>query len=109
MPDAPVIYISGPITGRERDASERFDGAEAELRERGYRCRNPWAEVPRHLAYGEALRRAVGILLECDAVALLDGWDRSRGCAAEVHVAVSTGMKVLPLGSWTAAPSPATR
>jgi len=42
------------------------------------------------------LRHGLKSLLDCDAVAALPGWRRSRGAQLEIHVALQLGMEVRP-------------
>lgn len=48
--------------------------------------------------YDYYLRHALRMLLDCDEVVLLPGWDESRGASIEVKVAQALGMPVTELG-----------
>lgn len=85
------IYISLPITGRD------FDEVESEilyvsgvLEREGYRVVtpidfdvNPDLDTPYH----ELLGNDIKALMECDAICLCPGWEKSRGCQLEHFVA----------------------
>lgn len=43
------------------------------------------------------MRRALQMLLECDAVVLLPGWEQSRGARIERYIAEQLGM---PISEW---------
>lgn len=96
-----TIYISGPITGHEETAPEAFRRAADALACVPFAgIVNPCAAVPPGTPYHEAMRRAFRLLIDCDAVALLDGWHGSRGCMAELAVASAIGLPVKPLSQW---------
>jgi hypothetical protein len=40
------------------------------------------------------MRRDIAELVTCDAIAALDGWERSRGASLEVYIAKALGMPV---------------
>ncbi|MCL6548991.1 MAG: DUF4406 domain-containing protein [Alicyclobacillus sp.] len=69
-----------------REAAER-------LRAQGYTVASP-AELPGDDddPWHVWMRRALGLLLGCDAVAFLPGWKESRGARLEHQVAVALGM-----------------
>lgn len=110
------IYIAGPMTGRPLFNFPAFDAADADLSAQGWRVHNP-AEITRRLwfrrygevfnpentdpriaaggdIYEEFLREDVRTLAECNAVALLPGWEKSKGVARELAVAGALGLNV---------------
>jgi Domain of unknown function (DUF4406) len=104
------VYISGPVAGKPDRNREAFAAEAKRLRELGHqpvnpldlsadhegRCIGPDTGFPFDLhQYGCYLRADLLALLECDAIARLDGWARSKGAMTEVHVAQSLGMPVL--------------
>ena len=97
------IYISGPMTGIEpREYRRRFREAETILRRHGYGCINPcrvWAcRFPRlyrlmnallgkRLAYAVILAYDLILLMtRADGIAMLPGWEQSRGAQIENYV-----------------------
>lgn len=46
------------------------------------------------------LRHALTLLLTCDAVAVLDGWELSKGARLEVEVAHTLNMAVRTVDQW---------
>lgn len=99
---APVrLYLSGPMTGLPGNNYPAFDRAAAELREMGYEVRSPaelapptdWARrdgvnEPR---WDDWMRVALALMLQCDAVVMLDGWEQSRGACMERDTARRMG------------------
>lgn len=90
------LYLAGPMTGFEDFNFPAFNKMAAELRARGYVVENPaehgvvegadWAD---YMAYD--LTR-LGL---CGQVALLPGWENSKGARLEVHIARELGMQVV--------------
>lgn len=78
-----------------------FNTAADTLRAAGYSVVNPADRgVVDGLEWGDYLRLALGRMVECDAVAQLDGWAGSKGARLETHVARALGMEATPLGVW---------
>lgn len=91
------IYISGPMTGLPGENHGAFHTAAAQLRALGYEVVNP-AEttVPSEGAHWEAwLKADLRQMLTCDTIALLPGWEASKGAHLELHVAHRVGMTVV--------------
>ena len=93
------VYISGPMTGYEGFNYPAFNRAETWLTDMGYDVLNP-ARHPQQATWVDYLRLDLADVLRADAVAVLPGWEASRGAALEVHVAHSLGMTVLPIDQW---------
>ncbi|WP_353187447.1 DUF4406 domain-containing protein [Pseudomonas sp.] len=90
------LYLAGPMTGFEDFNFPALNKMAAELRAQGYVVENPaehgvvddadWAD---YMAYD--LTR-LGL---CGQVAVLPGWENSKGARLEVHIARELGMKVV--------------
>lgn len=95
-----MIYISGPMTGMPDLNFPAFHAAAAKLRAAGMTVVNP-AELdaadPAPLEWHQYLRRDIAQLIECNAIALLPGWERSKGARLELHIAQQLGMLVMHL------------
>lgn len=91
------VYISGPI--EHYDLEERraaFGRAEQLLELHGFQSVNPMKNgLPAEAHWREHMRRDIALLLECDAIYMLEGWELSKGCKLEMDVASSCGLKVL--------------
>jgi nucleoside 2-deoxyribosyltransferase len=85
------IYLAGPMTGRPDLNYPAFNAEAARLRALGLHVENP-AENPAQETWQDYMRQAVAQLVTCDAVALLPGWENSRGALIENGLAVSLGI-----------------
>ena len=98
------IYLSGGMSGVERvDYVRRFGEAERILRRHGYGCINPcrvwpcrfpWlyrlmnALLGKRLAYAVVLCYDLLLLMtRADGIAMLPGWEQSRGARIENYTA----------------------
>lgn len=101
------LYISGGITGIP-DFEAAFAAAEAQLRAVGHEPLNPAALQPavEERAWVDYMRADLKLLVDCDAIALLPGWERSKGARLEVEVATALGMPVQPVAAWVAEAGP---
>lgn len=117
---APILYIAGPITGVEYYA-ERFDAADYALRQEGYETRNPTKHAalrtplekakpysrftpgrrPPEPSWHDYMRRCLRTIAQVDGVALLDGWEDSRGASWEHRIATEVlAIPCLPVVEW---------
>ncbi len=90
------IYISGPITGWPIDKCRvRFEEAEYRLRLQGFEPVNPMKNgLPADAPYDEHMKRDLEMLAECDAIYLLNGWERSKGCRIELQEAIEANKRI---------------
>jgi hypothetical protein len=86
------FYLSGPMTGLPENNYPAFHDAHRALRAAGYSVVNPAAGAPCGLTYDQYLRRALRLLLDCQAIVMLSGWEGSRGARIEAKLAASLGM-----------------
>ena len=99
-----TIYIAGPMAGIPSLNFPAFYDAEVKLAEDGWRCVNP---ARFNAVFGDALE---GNLLDAcceseraaiphlDAIALLKGWQFSKGAKRELAVALEHNLSVLVEG-----------
>ena len=97
------LYIAGPMTSIDDYNFPAFNAAEAELRAAGYDVANP-ASIGVHegWGWGDYMRPALKLMLDCDGVALLPGWEGSRGARIEFVLALGLTMHVDELAVWLA-------
>ena len=114
------LYLAGPMRGIPEFNFPAFRAAAAQLRSQGYEVFNPAErDNERHgcdisignvhgdekLAseqHGFNLRVALGddlayICKEADGIAMLPGWEKSKGATAERATAIALGLEVIEL------------
>lgn len=101
----PRIYISGPCSGLPDSNYPAFNAEAARLRAIGFRVENP-AENPAPINWHDEwqgyMRQAIRQMTLCDAIALLPGWQLSRGAMIEHRLAISLGIPARPCEEYQA-------
>lgn len=88
------LYIAGPMTGLPDFNRPAFCKAAEELRAQGYEVANPAElEGDDRDPWDLWVRKALALMLTCDAVVFLPGWRLSRGARLEHLVADELGMR----------------
>ena len=86
------IYLSGPVTGLDRDEVERvFYLAEKVLYDQGaVRVFNPIREIPEGTEWTDAMIKCLDTLESglYSSMVLLPGWEKSNGCCMEAYFAL---------------------
>lgn len=90
------VYLSGPMTGIPEHNFPAFRAHAAALRAQGYDVVSP-AEIEEGDSWEKCLRLDIRELCTCDAIALMPGWEGSKGANLELHVAHRLGMQVMHL------------
>ena len=95
------VFVSGPMTGLSDYNLPAFEKATAQLDEAGYIGVNPGSRgvIPGY-THAEYMRDSIRLLLDCDGVAVLEGWTKSRGAVLEVGIAEGIGIRVMHLEDW---------
>lgn len=104
------LYLAGPMSNLPSLNFPAFHTEAARLRALGYTVINP-AEInggadeliacstmaPDELTahWRKCMRKDITVLMTCDGIALLPGWERSKGACLEHHNAAALGMVVL--------------
>lgn len=99
MSDTAKVYIAGPMRGYAELNFPAFLDASHRFRCAGWTVRNP-VEIgreafgldPQAVSPAAFLREDVRILIDCDAIAVLPGWELSTGAKCEAAVARSLGL-----------------
>jgi hypothetical protein len=114
------LYIAGPMTRKPEFNYPAFDLAAEMLQANGYETISP-ADHDREGGFdptgmtghedltgifnlADALAWDLDQVTHADGVAVLDGWEKSRGAKAEVATAWAVGVKVATVMQWTNAP-----
>ena len=91
------VYISGAIAHydlEERQAA--FQMAAMEMERRGFEAVNPFENgVPQDAHWMEHMKADIALLVGCDYIYMLNGWELSKGAKLELDVASSCGIKVM--------------
>ena len=91
------VYLAGPMTGLPQLNFPAFHASAAELRGAGHEVVNP-AEINPDLGaeadWHTCMRADIRELVTCHAIAMLPGWQSSRGATLEHHIAWTLGMRV---------------
>jgi len=91
------VYLSGPMAGLPEHNFPAFRDATERLERAGWDVVNPAdnfggrTDLPR----ARYLRMDAALLLQCDALALLSGWEASEGARLECLLAVELGLSLL--------------
>lgn len=93
------IYISGRISGLPyEEVKENFKRAEEYLRAQGYETVSPLDLSPDpSLSWEEHMKKDIAGMMQCDAIYMIDGWEKSRGAMLEHYIALQLGMKEVKL------------
>ena len=92
-----TVYISGAISGEDyTSVLLRFANAEARLRRKGVTPVSPLKNgLAKSAPYEQHMRKDLQMLLGCDAIYMLRGWECSKGATIEKAVAYSCGMEII--------------
>jgi hypothetical protein len=89
------VYISGKIGDDPIGRKPFFDHAEGYLRRQGFLPVNPMWISASGLTYAEYMKIDIRMLLDCDAIYMLQGWESSPGATEEKRVAQLCGLRVM--------------
>jgi len=95
------IYISGPISGRSlEEAKDEFSRYAKKIGSMGMNPVNPFYNNVKDDAPWETHMKAdLKIMLDCDEVHMLPGWEKSKGAKIELRVAKDMGMTIVHVPS----------
>ena len=100
-----IVYIAGPMSGLPQHNYPAFNRAEEKLAALGYTVLNPvhvdlLNDTGKPQAWDWYMRKTIAMLVEADAVALLEGWQKSTGARLEKHIALELNMPAMPMKYW---------
>jgi hypothetical protein len=88
------IFISGPMTGIPDYNYPAFIRAKETLLKKWAEVLSPH-EAPKSSTWEGYMRHDIKMLCECDAIAMLPGWKKSRGALLEKFIADQLGLSVV--------------
>lgn len=92
-----TLYLAGPMSGIENFNYPAFGAAAERLRGLGFCVLNPARDFGGDTTrpYNDYMRLAFAYVLRCNAVALLPGWEASRGAGMETTLAGWLGLPLV--------------
>jgi Asp-tRNA(Asn)/Glu-tRNA(Gln) amidotransferase A subunit family amidase len=90
------LYLGGPISSNLSGYRAEFAAAADKLRAEGHEVINP-AENPEQPSWHAYMAISLAQLVTCSGIALLKGWEHSRGARLEAHVAAELEMEMIYL------------
>ena len=104
----PLIYLAGPMTGLPEFNYPLFISTAQRLRRAGFMVVNPAENgLPPSAPWAAHMRRDLHAMLDCQGIAVLPGWQTSKGASLEVQVAQALGMPVRTVFEWLGLSEPA--
>lgn len=106
------VYLAGPMSGIPEFNFPAFHAMASALRGAGFDVVNPAeingpAAVDAGMTWADCMRADIAQLVTCDGIALLPGWENSRGATLEHHIAKALGMHVAMAAHLITAPAAA--
>ena len=97
-----TLYIAGPMTGLPEFNYPAFHAAAEALQVKGYATFNPADIDPGGVtrSWDWYMRRALKMMLDADGVALIEGWEISRGARIEKRLAYNLQMPTRTVADW---------
>lgn len=92
------VYISGPITGIDFGNRIAFSCARSALELCGYEVVDPSkVQLGDDATWADYMRVDLKLLLDCDFIYMLEGWEDSRGARLERELAENLGIEEIDL------------
>jgi hypothetical protein len=90
------VYIAGRVTGLPReDVKSKFEKAEALARSNNWNPVNPTRHITFKAPPRQAMKTCLPLLLDCDAILLLNDFKFSEGAQIEAQIARYVGIEVI--------------
>ena len=98
------VYIAGPMSNLPELNFPAFEAEASRLRALGYDVVSPHEVCPdKGMAWADCMKADIAALVTCDGIALLPGWERSKGASLEAHIACALNMRMVYPGEALAA------
>lgn len=89
------VYLAGPMSGIADMNYPAFAEKTAELRALGHFVVSPAELCPIGTSYADAMRKDIMVLVQCDTIYMMRGWQQSKGATIELSIA-----RVLEMEIW---------
>jgi len=99
--------VAGPMTGIEDFNYPVFNAAADDLRAKGFDVLNPvdieaLNDTGQPQAWDWYMRHAIAMVAQADGLAMLPGWENSKGARLEHAIAEALKLDIHPVWWWTA-------
>lgn len=92
------VYISGPITGIDFGNRFAFSCARCALELCGYEVVDPSeVQLDDDASWADYMKADLKLLLDCDYIFMLEGWEDSKGARLERELAENLGIEEIDL------------
>ena len=93
-----TVYLAGPVTGIPRKQVERnFNKYRSFYQTRGFGVISPIDQIDENVTWQEAMKIALTLMMQCDFIFMLPGWESSLGACMEKEIADKVGIKLLTI------------
>lgn len=88
-------YIAGPMTGLPDLNFPAFHAEAKRLRALGHEVENPAEiQIGENPSWADCMRADIKLIMGCDRIILLPGWEKSKGALLEKHIAQEIGIGI---------------
>ena len=88
------LYLSGPMTGLVGKNVAQFNRMARRLHAKGFEVFNP-AMIPHGKGYAGCMKECLPAIFACQMMAVLRGWEKSKGARLEVAIARAIEMPIV--------------
>lgn len=93
------VYLSGPITGLPNGNKEAFQAYEDRFVNMQFEVVNPHKlhteEQEKTFEWSDFMKSDIKALLDCQVVAMMPGWEKSKGANIEIYIARNLNIPVI--------------
>ena len=102
MSEPKHLYVIGPVTGKKNRNEAAFEEARRKLEAAGYEVTTPLDLIPESTSWEAAMRWSVRAIVNngYSGVAMIDGWEESKGAKLECVVSLTIGVPAHPVEFW---------
>lgn len=95
------LYIAGPMSGLPEFNYPEFHRVARNLRRSGFEVLSPAEnDFPTGTSWETYMKDGINKMMQADGVAMLGGWNKSRGATVEYNLALELGLPVAYYLDW---------